>query len=97
MEPFSPNAARVRHAEKIPDSIISIINELLAERVYNGVIEITQAELTEKITRKGHSEDDFIDRGWIHFEEGYRARGWQVDYSRPNGIGVWCFRPTAGK
>lgn len=96
-EPFSPEAARVRHAQKIPESIISMINELLADRIYNGYIQITQKELTEKVTRHGYSEEDFIDKGWIHFEAGYRDKGWHVEYSRPNGEGVWYFRPESGK
>lgn len=96
-EPFSPEAARIRHSEKIPQPIISMINEFLAERVYNGSIEITQEELTAKIVRYGLTEDDFIDKGWIHFEAAYRAKGWRVDYSRLNGKGVWIFSPQAGK
>lgn len=97
MEPFSPEEARLRHAEKIPNSIISMINELLADRIYKGVIEITQAELTEKVVREGYSEDEFIDKGWIEFEAGYRVHGWSVEYTRVNGKGIWTFKPSDGK
>jgi hypothetical protein len=96
MNPISPVEARARHIDTIPAEIVGIINELLAERVHKNYIIITQAELTELVTKAGFSEEDFIGRGWIDFEAGYRARGWRVEFRRADGGAAhWRFTPQA--
>lgn len=96
MEPFSPSDARKQHSKNTPDTVLNVINQLLAARIYRSPIELSQREVTEKLEASGIREEQFFDRGWIHFENAYEEKGWRVTYSRPNGEGRWLFEAKPG-
>jgi hypothetical protein len=91
--PITPEQAREEHY--IPDEIMQIVNDLLAERgAYSRYITLYQDEIVEKAIAAGLNRGEIFSKHWLDFEDKYRQAGWDVKYDRPayNETGREVFR-----
>lgn len=95
MPAYSPKDALVRHGETIPEELLAVVNKFLAERIHKGQITITRKELADALQFTQINESEALERGWLDFEELYRAQGWKVTYDKPGFnetyVGFWLF------
>lgn len=84
---FTPQDAKEKHRETIPEFVIEAFNSLLAEKFNNRGITITQDEAIDRIL--AYSKDDELRRDiifenkWLDVEPLYRENGWEVDFDKP--------------
>ncbi|QGH74887.1 hypothetical protein MAL1_00141 [Bacteriophage DSS3_MAL1] len=84
--PLSPDIARSRKAEAIPDFVIDSFNELIVENLgTNGVAVVKQDAAIARILTKrlGLSRADLFQRNLLDVEDVFRAAGWKVTYDKP--------------
>lgn len=88
IEPISPNDIPDAKAQAFPAFVIEAVNALVAAKFTAGSARFTQDDIINKIL-EGAPRDatinrhDVFDKGWLNFEEIYRAKGWKVNYDRP--------------
>ncbi len=68
----------------IPDFVFDVVNELLAEKWSGSTAIIKQKDIVFRICREtGEIPSSVFDKGWLNFEDIYRAKGWRVEYDKP--------------
>lgn len=85
VKPISPDEATDLKKILIPDEVITIWNEMIADR-WDG----TQAKVIMKdvitliVAKMGFdSRIKVCDKGWMDIEDIYRKEGWKVTFYRP--------------
>lgn len=85
-KPLSPDEIGTFAANAFPEYVFEAVNTLLARntngKLYqNKVIE----EIIDQASLKGVDLDrsDIFNKGYLDFEEAYRAVGWKVTYDKP--------------
>jgi hypothetical protein len=84
VKPFTPEEARNRQAEKIPDYVIEAVNELIASHVSpKGLSEfyIRRKEIEEKVIEMKVGVDIKISSEDLEIEYLYGKYGWDVSWS----------------
>lgn len=72
-------------ATQIPDFVFDVVNELLAEKWNGSTAIIKQKDIVSRICREtGEVPSSVFDKGWLNFEDIYRAKGWRVGYDKPS-------------
>jgi hypothetical protein len=85
VSPYSPAQAKEERAQTTPAEVITVINELLAQRSENHRISITQEEVVETlITRFEIPRENIFLNHMLNIESAYRANGWNVEYDKPS-------------
>jgi hypothetical protein len=84
VSPYSPAQAKEERAQTTPAAVITVVNELLAQRSENQRITITQEEVVEALIERFiiPRENIFLNY-MLNFESAYRANGWNVEYDKP--------------
>jgi hypothetical protein len=86
VKPFTPAEAQASQSNRIPDVVITAVNQLLAEKYTNYVIRFTQPELEQKLSTLGVSKTAIslmYENHQFDFESAFRQFGWIVEYDRP--------------
>ncbi len=81
--PISPSDIPAAKAEHIPEDVFEIVNGLLAANFTAGRALFYQDDILAALEAKGHDRQDVFDKGYLNFEEAYRAQGWKVEYDKP--------------
>jgi hypothetical protein len=87
MKPFTPQEAeKAKVVRELPEAVIRVFNELIAEDFDGGYATVYQEIAVAKIAEAmGCTEADVYSNLWVNVEDAYRARGWKVEYDRPIG------------
>lgn len=85
-KPLSPDEIGMFAANAFPAYVFEAVNKLLARstsgKLYqNAVIE----EIISQASKAGVdlTRSDIFDKGYLDFEQAYRAVGWKVSYDKP--------------
>lgn len=82
VKPITPRQAA--SGKQIPDAIIQVFNDLIAENYNNGLAKVTQDAAIRRIEEEtGLSRAEVFDKGWLDVEGLYEAAGWNVTYDKP--------------
>ena len=95
MKPLRPEDVAVAKAETIPDKVIEVVNNLIAQKWNGSTATLTQDEILDAIVSYvACSRQYVLDNNWLDFEEVYRDVGWSVAYDKPGYCehGIACFR-----
>jgi hypothetical protein len=87
MKPFSPNDIAKESIDRkianIPDFVIEVVNDLLAETFKDGKAQFNQNEVIERIQlKKNLDRQDIFNNKYLDFEECFRKEGWIVKYHK---------------
>ena len=84
IKPITPDEIEDAKLKTIPESIIGIINDLVAVSWDGNSSEIKQSDLIDAVCKKSKlSRSQVIGTGWLEFEAIYRKIGWKVVYDKP--------------
>ena len=68
----------------IPPEVIEIVNEMIKERWNGSSATIMQDDVVRRVCLKMKVMSDAVfDKGWLDFEDVFRAEGWKVTYDKP--------------
>ena len=81
VRPITPKEASA--GGNIPDVVLETVNDYLKARGSMDRIVLTQNELLTLLEGKGVNRREAFEKGWLNFEEVYRAAGWDVEYDKP--------------
>jgi hypothetical protein len=90
VKPISPDDIAGAKLETFPDVVFLVVNALIASNFTNGRASFTQEEVIERLAENLPGEDfdikrnEIFKKGWLNFEEVYRAQGWEVEYDKPD-------------
>jgi hypothetical protein len=104
MNVFSPKDAAEQTVKSthIPQTVIDVVNGLLAANYRIGTITLAQDDIIAAllITHPGMDREDVFKHRWLDFEPLYAANGWDVRYDRPayneSGTAKFLFTPRKG-
>lgn len=86
-KPITPDQIAEAKLRAIPDFVYKSVNQLLTEKYTgSGTVTLPQKVIVDQILINGPEGLDrhkIFERGWLNFEEVYRAAGWRVNYDRP--------------
>lgn len=84
IKPITPEEAFLK---VVPDEVLIVVNELLAQRWNGRSCMITQEEVIIAVLKlmvdQGITREEIFNRGWLDIEPHYRAAGWIVRYDKP--------------
>lgn len=86
IEPIKPSDIPVAKLYAIPESVIQVVNDILARRFVSsgGRVIIKQKEIVnELVANHGLTASHIYSNDYLNFEEIYRANGWRVKYDKP--------------
>ena len=86
VKPITPNGARKKAEETIPDQVIEAFNELISENIGNSsYVTILQKDAIKRIKEKMPeiSTDTIFAKRWLDIEQIFRKQGWKVEYDKP--------------
>ena len=84
MKPITPEEAKRLKTSQIPSEVFEVVNQLIVENYKDqGYAIIKQKEIVSRLEKCGIDSTDIYARGWLDFEDAYRASGWKVDYDKP--------------
>ncbi len=85
IKPLSPAEAKKLAADRIPDEVIEVVNEMLAKQGYKNRIIILQKDIVNEILKKTerYSRAEIFDLGLLDFESRFEAVGWKIDFAKP--------------
>lgn len=82
-KPISPDEVGQVQRDNIPPEVFEVVNKLIATKWSGSSATIKQEEILEALAEFGIWRDYAFDRGYLNFEEAYRAQGWKVEYDKP--------------
>ncbi|MCA9356909.1 hypothetical protein H6784_03420 [Candidatus Nomurabacteria bacterium] len=80
---ISPQEVINYRKESIPNEVIEVFNELIAENFNGHCAYVRQDEAVKRIVAKGINRNHLFNRGWLDIEDIYRSMGWKVEYDKP--------------
>jgi hypothetical protein len=78
---FSPAEARGAKRHVIPDFVLAVVNQLLAEGFNERGINVPQQEIIDRV--KLLTGSDAFNMKWLDFESLFEDEGWIVKYDKP--------------
>lgn len=97
IRPITPSEAEEARLTRIPECVISAVNQLLKEKYDGHEARITQNELLNIITDEETPREYFFRNKCLDFEDLYREQGWDVVYDKPGFnecyVAYWIFKP----
>lgn len=83
--PVKPDEVVEIQKRDIPDYVIKVINDLIAQKWDGHSAVITQRVIVEKILQAEPFlvRSEIFDNGWLNIETLYREAGWKVEYDKP--------------
>lgn len=85
--PIRPDQVVASKAAAMPDAVLEVFNELIAENWDGYSAVVKQAEAVDRIVAKllptMPDVNDRIWGGWLNVEPHYRLAGWIVEYDKP--------------
>lgn len=82
--PITPTEAEGQKITLIPEAVLEIFNEMIAENFQNGVARFNQSEIVSRISaRTGVRPNEIFKNHWLDVEKVYTAFGWNVVYDKP--------------
>lgn len=80
--PITPHDADRYHWEKIPGSVVKVINLLIQECYSNGVATVSTEVIERNLINNQIAKDrtEIYDNGWLEIEGLYREAGWHVEF-----------------
>lgn len=82
-KPIRPDQVGATQAQYIPEAVFDVVNELIASNFTNGYATIKQKDIVSRLEASGYDRQDIFNKGYLNFEEAYRAEGWDVEYDKP--------------
>lgn len=85
MKPITPNEVGEKHEEQLPEFVIRIVNQCIAQAWNGRQAEVLQSEIVDRIVSEMELSDraTVFEKGYLHIEDAYRRAGWKVEYDRP--------------
>lgn len=84
IKPISPDEIAEAKQGVIPGYVFAAVNDMIARCYSSGYARFTQDDLIEEIqSRTTVSRTTLFQKGYLNFEEAYRAQGWSVVYDKP--------------
>ena len=84
MPAIKPSEVAKQKSKFIPETVFSVVNDLIAKNYTSGRAQITQDEIIADICALENCDRSFVfEKGWLNFEEVYEAEGWKVEYDKP--------------
>lgn len=82
VKPLTPDEAR--KALVLPDDVIIVVNEFLAQRYRGGTCIIKREEVMSALnTRMGLTRTEIFERHYLDFEPLFEDYGWDIQYDAP--------------
>lgn len=81
--PFSPKEIVAHKQAILPEEVFTVVNALLAQKLCNDTANLLQDEVVAALVAAGLSKDDIFKKGYLNFEDSYKANGWAVEYDKP--------------
>ncbi len=83
--PIRPEEVAAVKTGTIPQEVFDVINTLITQKATSSGVTILQRDIVTALVKKGLVTDntDANRRGYLDFEEAYRAAGWRVEYDKP--------------
>lgn len=81
--PISAADAEKYKQASIPYVAFEAFNELIVENLSSGRASVYQADVVDRMVKKGLKKDEIYKKGWLDVEPIYRAAGWKVEYDKP--------------
>lgn len=77
VEPIKPSSVAIKKAEAIPDEVIAVFNELIAEKWDGAQAVIRIGEAAKRVREKlpQTQRGQVFDKGWLNVAEVYRKAG----------------------
>lgn len=85
-KPIRPEEIGEAQAQAIPDFVFDVVNKLIATSYSHGSATLLQDAIVDAIVKVNPAttkRGDVFAKGWLNFEEAYRAAGWAVEYDKP--------------
>ncbi len=83
VKPITPDEAKSRKVDTIPDAALEAFNELITQKLSGGVATFTQREVVALMESKGLDRDTIYAQGCLNIEALYRVAGWEVYFDKP--------------
>ena len=82
--PISPEEVHELKQQLLPDEVIRVWNQLIAENFRGSISVIYQDEALARLeTALDCSRDTVFKKGYLEIEDIYRKVGWTVKYDKP--------------
>lgn len=82
--PIKPEEVQDVKDSLIPEKVIEVFNDLIAENWAYTSSTFTQNEAIHRITcAMNITREEVYGRGWLNVEDIYRKVGWKVEYDKP--------------
>ncbi|MFZ5424563.1 MAG: hypothetical protein ACOZAO_02065 [Patescibacteria group bacterium] len=82
-KPITPSGVGKAKSASLPDVVIEVFNELIAQNFYGGSASVKQKDAVAMLVAKGLDRNEIFKKGWLDVEEVYRKAGWKVYYDKP--------------
>lgn len=80
VEPITPDEI----TKKVPDAVIEVFNELIAERWTGSEARLLQDEIVTRLMARMDVERGVVfAKGWLDIEPIFERVGWSVEYDKP--------------
>ena len=85
IKPLSPAEAKKLAADRIPDELIEVVNEMLVKQGYKDRIILLQKDIIADLLNKTdkYSRAEIFNLGLLDFESRFEAVGWKIDFAKP--------------
>lgn len=83
IRPITPEEITEMQLDAMPDTVLEIVNRLITEKIRQGNAVIYQKDIVRELVGCGFKSEEIFARGWLNFEDIYRASGWKVEYDKP--------------
>ena len=77
--PYSPDEVMKRQ-RRVPEFVISAVNELLLERLENGECAISESDVFDRVKEHAPDKETVLQGSCDDIAALYRAAGWDVEY-----------------
>lgn len=83
VKPIAPSEVIKQKEKSLPDEVILVFNELLAQNFSDGRAVVQQDAVVKLLEEKGLKRGEIFRNHWLDVEEIYKKAGWFVEYDKP--------------
>ena len=83
VRPMTPTDVQLEQSKNLPDAVIEVFNQLIAQNYVNGSATVKQDDVLALLVEKGLGRDEIFGKGWLNIERVYRSAVWSVTYDKP--------------
>lgn len=83
VEPLKPSEVVAKKKILLPDDVIEVWNNILAQECNSKYTTIYQDDVVKALVAKGYSRQEIHKKKYLDIEDIYREAGWKVEYDKP--------------